>query len=151
MAYYPHPFSREESAAWIERNLRRYDVDGFGLLAIIEKGTGTFLGNCGPVVQHVEGVDEIELGWLVRRDRWREDIATEAALGCRDHYGEVLRIRRFISLVRPENRASRRVAEKIGMSIDREIAWGGEAWPHLVYATGEIKANARARGRRRSP
>jgi ribosomal-protein-alanine N-acetyltransferase len=132
MRYYPHPYSREESKAWIARNLDRYRVDGFGLWVIESREEGEFLGNCGPVRQVVEDRDEIELGWLVKKTRWRQGIASEAARACRDHAFVVLGVERLISLVRPDNAPSCRVAEKIGMDVKREVEWHGLL--HRVYA-----------------
>jgi RimJ/RimL family protein N-acetyltransferase len=38
-----------------------------------------------------------------------------------------------ISLIRPENRPSRGVAENIGMTVWKETRHGSMAWLHLVY------------------
>jgi [ribosomal protein S5]-alanine N-acetyltransferase len=132
MRYYPRPYTREESLAWINRSLDRYRDHGFGLWAIVSKAAGEFLGNCGPVRQVVEERDEIELGWLVKRSHWRRGIASEAAVACRDYAFGVLDIERLIAMVRPENTPSRGVAEKIGMTVDREVDWHG--FLHRVYA-----------------
>jgi [ribosomal protein S5]-alanine N-acetyltransferase len=139
MRFYPHPFSREESRAWIERSLERQDRDGFSLWAIEDRETGDFLGNCGPVVQVVDGVEEIELGWSVTPKRAGQGIATEAAAAWRDRCLGPLGMQHVVSLIRPENTPSRRVAEKIGMTVWKETIHGSIGWPHLVYrvsATG---------------
>lgn len=133
MRYYPRPFSRDEASNWIERNLRRYTEDGHGLWAMVSKGSGEFVGNCGLVKQWVDGREEIEVGWLVARRRWNQGLATEAATACRDYGFDVLDIDRLISMIRPENEPSRRVAEKIGMSIEKELVWGNGNFLHLVY------------------
>ena len=57
---------------------------GSRLLAVEDRATGEFLGNVGPILQHVDGVDEVELGWSITPTRARQGIATEAALACRD-------------------------------------------------------------------
>jgi [ribosomal protein S5]-alanine N-acetyltransferase len=133
MRFYPHPFSRDESRAWIERSLERQDRDGFSLWAIEDRETGEFLGNCGPVAQLVDGIEEIELGWSVTPTRARQGIATEAATAWRDRCLGPLGMEQVISLIRPENTPSRRVAEKIGMTVWKETVHGSMGWPHLVY------------------
>ncbi len=65
MRLWPHPFSMEETVAWIETMQERYERDGFALWAVEDASTGAFLGNVGPCVQHVDGVDEVELGWSI--------------------------------------------------------------------------------------
>jgi RimJ/RimL family protein N-acetyltransferase len=132
MRYYPHPFSVDESRAWIERSLERQARLGYSLWAIEDRTTGEFLGNCGPIPQLVDGVDEIELGWSVTPRRAREGIATEAAAAWRDRLG-ALGVDHVISLIRPENVPSRRVAEKIGMTVWKETVHGSVGWVHLVY------------------
>jgi ribosomal-protein-alanine N-acetyltransferase len=68
----------------------------------------------------------------VNRALWNRGLATEAAAACRDHCFSSLGLERVISLIRPENLPSRRVAEKIGMAIEREVDWHG--YGHFVYA-----------------
>jgi ribosomal-protein-alanine N-acetyltransferase len=133
MRFYPHPFSREESRAWIERFLERQERDGFSLWAIEDLETGEFLGNCGPVPQVVDGIEEIELGWSVTPRRARQGIATEAAAAWRDRCLGPLGMDRVISLIRPENVPSRGVAERIGMSVWKQTTHGSLGWVHLVY------------------
>jgi ribosomal-protein-alanine N-acetyltransferase len=132
MRFYPRPFTRLEAREWIERNLARYEHEGFGLWAMVAKGEGSFVGSCGPVEQVVEGVTEVELGWHVKRELWGRGLAPEAAAACRDHAFWTLGIDRLVSLILPENEPSRRVAEKIGMTVDRAVTFKGLG--HLLYA-----------------
>jgi [ribosomal protein S5]-alanine N-acetyltransferase len=134
MRYYPRPFSREDASNWIERNLRRYTEDGHGLWAMISKESNEFVGNCGLVKQRVDEREETEVGWLVARRLWNQGFATEAATACRDYGFGVLGLNRLISMIRPENEPSRRVAEKIGMLVEKELVWGNGDFLHLVYA-----------------
>jgi RimJ/RimL family protein N-acetyltransferase len=120
MRWYPAPFDRGSVVAWIDKQRKRYADDGFGLLGIEESATGELLGDCGPTVQNVDGEPHIELGWHVRRDRWGAGIATEGGLACREWCWANLDADHLISLIRPENRQSWRVAEKLGMTIWRE-------------------------------
>jgi len=53
----------------------------------------------------------------VRRELWGQELATEAAVACRDYGFDHLGLDRLIALIRPENLASRRVAEKTGMTL----------------------------------
>ena len=55
MRFYPHPFSREESRAWIERSLDRQERYGYSLWVIEDRRSGEFLGNCGPIPQVIDG------------------------------------------------------------------------------------------------
>jgi RimJ/RimL family protein N-acetyltransferase len=134
MRYYPRPFTRDQAAGWIARNVRRYEQDGHGLWAMVENQTGEFIGNCGLVKQWVDAREEVEVGWLVARRRWNRGFATEAGRACRDYGFEVLDLDRLISMIRPANVPSRRVAEKIGMAVEKELVWGHGDFLHLVYS-----------------
>ena len=133
MRYYPHPFSPDETRSWIERQLVHLETHGFSLWAVEDRSTGDFLGNVGPNVQAVDGVDEVELGWSITPRRAREGIATEAADACRDWCFRELDVDHVISLVRPENLSSRGVTEKIGMSQWKRTIYGSVGWLHIVY------------------
>ncbi len=117
---------------WIERNVGRYQADGFGRCAIVLRATDQLVGDCGLIRTTVEGVDEVELGWIVRRADWGKGIATEAAQAWRDHAFSELGLHRIVSMISEQNVASRRVAEKLGMSIERTAIWDEQ--PMLMYA-----------------
>jgi ribosomal-protein-alanine N-acetyltransferase len=133
MRFYPHPFSRDESRAWIERSIERQERYGYSLWVIEDRLTSEFLGNCGPIPQVIDGVGEVEIGWSVTPRRARQGIATEAASAWRDRCLGPLGMDHVVSLIRPENVPSRGVAERIGMTVWKETQHGAERWLHLVY------------------
>src|SRR5262249_3844938 len=133
MRFYPHPFSREETDDWIARAQERYERDGFGLLAVGDRSTGEFLGNVGPVLQIVDDVHEIELGWSITPARSRQGIATEAAIACRDWVFDVVGADHVISLILPANEPSRGVARNLGMTIWKQTIFGSVRWLHDVW------------------
>jgi len=132
MRYYPAPYDRRGVEEWIERNRRRYATDGHGLWSLVLKESGEMIGDCGLIHQTVDGMAEIEIGYHLRRACWGRGLATEAAKACRDFAFRTLPVKRLISLIRPENWPSRRVAERNGMTVWKEITW--RELPHLVYA-----------------
>jgi ribosomal-protein-alanine N-acetyltransferase len=71
-------------------------------------------------VQEVEGSEEVEIGYLFLRRFWGRGLATEAARAVRDH-GFALGYRRLVSIIDPQNLASRRVAEKAGLTLEKEV------------------------------
>jgi ribosomal-protein-alanine N-acetyltransferase len=134
MRYYPAPFDRAAVTEWIDRNRGRYAEDGYGLWAMILKSSGELIGDCGLTRQTVGDADEIEIGYHVRRDLWNRGYASEAAQACKSYGFEKLNARRLISLIRPANLASCRVAEKNGMKIWKEVLRAD--FRHYVYAIG---------------
>jgi RimJ/RimL family protein N-acetyltransferase len=131
MQFYPAPYDRGRCAAWLEDNMQRYGRDGFGLYAMVLRETGELVGDCGPALRQIEERTEPEIGWHVRRDLWGRGLAPEAAAACRDHAFGTLALTRVTALVRPLNLPSRRVAEKIGMAVQRRVTHAGQ--PHLLY------------------
>ena len=114
MAYYPAPKTRDEAAAWISWNQANYARHGYGLW-IIETLDGGFVGDCGLTWQNVNGRSELEVGYHVRVELQGVGYATEAAMACRDFARDVLDVSQLVAIIHPENVASRRVAEHLGM------------------------------------
>ncbi|HSZ62303.1 MAG TPA: GNAT family N-acetyltransferase [Terriglobales bacterium] len=139
MRYYPAPYDRAGVERWIELNRERYRVDGVGLWSMELIETAELIGDCGIVAQQVDGERMYEIGYHLRRDLWRGGLATEAAAACRDWGFAHLKAKRLISLIRPENVASRRVAERVGMSLWKEAEWRGLS--HCVYSVGRIEGS----------
>jgi RimJ/RimL family protein N-acetyltransferase len=145
MRYYPAPYDRAGVEQWIERNRQRYQHDGVGLWAMeLTKTPGSefhkTIGDCGIILQEVEGQRLYEIGYHLRRDFWGQGLATEAAIACRDWGFANLKTARLISLIRPENLPSRRVAERTGMTVWKEVNWRG--LPHCVYSIEKGKPQA---------
>lgn len=135
MLYYSVPYDRAGVEQWIARNRERYKKDGVGLWAMLLKSTAPhceLIGDCGIIRQQVEQDFLYEIGYHLRRDCWGQGLATEAAVACREWGFQRLKTDRLISLIRPENLPSRRVAERNGMKVWKEIEWRG--LPHYVYA-----------------
>src|SRR5215213_10541352 len=132
MRYYPGTKSRQEAEEWVRRMQENYRDHGFGLWVAVLEDSGEFAGQCGLTVQQVEGKDEVEIGYLFLRQFWGRGLATEAARAARDHGFHALGHERLVSLIDPGNLASRRVAEKVGLTMEREV----EKWRKriCVYA-----------------
>ena len=108
------------------------DHPELGLWATVERSTGAFLGRCGLLPWHIDGQPEVELAYMIRKDRWREGLATEAAQAIVRHASEQLGLRRLICLVIPGNDASAGVAQKVGMRFER--VWIDEFGSSHLYS-----------------
>ena len=135
MAAYAHAFSDQEVRAWLQNQRRRYARYGFGLWAMLEKETGDMIGQCGLSMQKTPEREVLEVGYLLRRDRWGHGLATEAARACRDYAFDVLGAREVFSIIRDNNLASQRVALRNGMRPCGGFVkhyWGVDM-PHIVF------------------
>lgn len=132
MEWYPAPLDRKGVEAWIKRNRERYERDGYALWAMILKSSRELIGDCGCILQEVEGRQQMEIGYHVRRDLWGNGYAPEAARACMDYAFTRLGVERVISMIRPENRNSIRVAEKNGLTCEKVVFWRG--YDTCIYA-----------------
>ena len=120
MAAFNHPlFTREQMQRWLQRNLDHQSEFGYGLFSAILKETGELIGDCG--LEQMDDMNAAELGYDFRSDFWNQGYATEAACAVRDYAFDVLHLPHLISLIRMGNFASRRVAEKVGMTLTDEF------------------------------
>jgi RimJ/RimL family protein N-acetyltransferase len=118
-------YTREQTFGFLEKNLAWQNANEPSLFAAVLRGNGMLLGYCRFYHQHIDGVDEIEIGYRMRPDYWNQGLTTEAALAVRDHAFRDLKLPRVISLIHPENIASQRVAEKIGISLEKQTIYRG--------------------------
>jgi [ribosomal protein S5]-alanine N-acetyltransferase len=125
--------TRAELAWVIDVHYARY---GYGLWAAVVKDTGAFAGRCGLLAWEIGGRTEVEVAYLLDRSLWGKGLATEAARAIAGHAFATLPVPRLIAMIDPANTASRRVAEKIGMTV---------LWPGYVDEFGRCDVHAVAR------
>lgn len=120
MASFNHPpFTRKQMTRWLQRNLDHQQQFGYGLFSVLLRETGELIGDCG--LEQMEDQGAVELGYDFRSDFWNQGYATEAAIAVRDYAFYMLKLPRLISLIRVGNLASKRVAEKVGMTLAEEF------------------------------
>ena len=84
MQHYPYTFDESRVRNWIQRNIERYRIFGFGLWAVCLKETGEMIGDCGITLQLIDGQIKPEIGYHIRADKQRNGYAKEAAIAVRD-------------------------------------------------------------------
>ena len=107
------------------------DHPELGLWATIHKASGQFIGRCGLLPWTIDGQFEVEVAYLLDKAYWGRGLGTEAARGVLDYGFDKLRLPRLVCLIERENLASIRVAEKIGMTFEKEGC--DEYGPFLLY------------------
>ena len=128
-------FGPAQMDQWVARNLAHQAEHGYGLYAVILKASGKLIGDCGLEHMDLEGGPAAELGYDFRSDQWNQGYATEAARAVRDYALGVLALPHLVSLIRVGNRASARVAEKLGMRCLATLSrHGREYWEYGLAA-----------------
>lgn len=115
----------EDTARRIAAIQRHWEEHGFGDWGVVERSTGELIGFAG--LHHIQDMAEVNVGYALRRDRWGAGYGTEvcrAALGV--GFGE-LGLEEIVAVIAPQNAASRRLAERCGLSFWRELNWLGRA------------------------
>src|SRR5216117_4027986 len=122
--------TREESEAWLRKDIAHWEVHDFGVWHAFERSTDQLVGRIGSRVMLLEGAMEVELAWAVHPDHWGQGYAAELAAPARDlvysrGVGSV------VALTQPSNTASLRVMEKLGMTYERDVTHAD--LPHVLY------------------
>jgi len=106
-----------------------------GLWATIHKETGKFIGRCGLLPWKIDNNLEVEIAYLIDKNYQGQGLATEAASGLLKYGFEELNLSRLICLIDPDNIASQKVAQKIGMTLEKKVdGIDGDNYPTLIFA-----------------
>jgi len=111
----------DRAAAWrsMALHLGHWSLRGYGQWALIERSTGEFVGRAG--LWQPDGWPGLEIGWVLGRPYWGHGYATEAARSAIAYTANQLDADHLISLIRPENSPSIRLAERLGETYERTI------------------------------
>lgn len=113
------------AGAWrnVAMMVGHWTLRGYGPWTVIERGSGDVIGRAG--FWNPEGWPGLEIGWVIRRSHWGRGLATEAAGAALGWLWKTTRVDHVISLIRPDNARSIRVALKIGESLEGETTLNG--------------------------
>ncbi len=114
-----------ECSRWYDNQFQRYTEDRGGMNALIEKSTGNLIGHCGLLVQEVDGIAELEIGYSLLPSFWNMGYASEAAMKCRNFAFENNFSESLISIISLTNFPSEKVALKNGMHKDKLTFYKG--------------------------
>jgi len=130
------PFERHQMKRWLLRNLSHQNEFGYGLFSAILKYNNLLIGDCGLEHRIIHGEMVTELGYDFLSDYWHKGLATEAAKAVRDYAFIELRLPRLVSLIRVGNDGSKRVAERVGMTLISEFTrYGNKYWKYGIDRT----------------
>lgn len=125
------PQTRVEAEGWLDKNVARWRDNGFGMWAVVDRAAGEFVGWCG--LARLEEGEEVEVGYGFARGAWGRGFATEGARASLRFGFETCRLERIVAVAIPENAASRRVMEKLGMRyVRRAHHYGVDVAYHAV-------------------
>lgn len=123
---YGRPFTREETAEFLEVQLREWQQNGFGCWIAIEKQSLRVIGYVGISVPHFlpEILPAVEVGWRIEPEAWGKGYATEGAAAALEESFATLGLQAVCSAPQTINPRSSRVCDRLGMRLDRVVTVG---------------------------
>ncbi len=115
--------SDDRAKNWIDRQLARYAENRYGLQALIDRKTGNFIGQCGLLLQEVNGATEVEVGYHILKKYWGQGYAPEAASLFMDYAFTNDISDTIVSIIDTKNLKSQKVAKKNGLTRGVETIW----------------------------
>lgn len=128
MRYFAVIFDRPRMDEWVRSNLEHEKQYGFSLLSVILKDNGEVIGDCGLETDKIDGRTITGIGFDFRRSYWGKGYATEAALAVLKHAFARFDFDGISAWIDPENAPSQRVAERIGMTVEKYVTRGGKKY-----------------------
>jgi RimJ/RimL family protein N-acetyltransferase len=130
------PLSEQETEALLASFLEHWQEWGYGYWALERLDAARLIGFLG-LGHHRWYPGEVEIGWRLERAAWNQGLATEGAAAVLDQAFTRLELDHVIAVIHRDNAASRRVAEKSGLRVDRHETRideeTGRELPILVY------------------
>jgi RimJ/RimL family protein N-acetyltransferase len=126
--------SLDEVREGILRHIGGYEARGYGLLAAELAETGELVGRIGFLTTEIDDSSDPELHYHLAPVMWGNGLATEAARAVLDWgFGEG-RLEHVVAVIHPENHASRRVAEKCGLTYWKVVQLASSGTFHVYHA-----------------
>lgn len=128
----------EQERAYAENYITQvYAFYGFGIWTVEEKSSGEVIGRAGICFR--EGYEDPELGFVIAADRQGRGLATEVCGAILRYGSEELGFERILAFVQPGNTASRRVCEKLGMKMSKQVTLQGQEYELFVWTSCDTK------------
>jgi RimJ/RimL family protein N-acetyltransferase len=129
--------SREKVEQRLGYYISHYEPHGFGMWAVIDKTTAALIGWCGLIF--LDQTPEVEVGYGVAREHWGKGLMTEAARACLRYGFEQAALERIVAVAMPENSASRRIMEKLGMRYEKMVHHYGKDLAYYAIERAEFQ------------
>jgi len=133
MRYLPKALNYIENSQMIEKILDQYEKQGYCFWKLMLRDGTEFIGIAGLLHQVIDGNVETEISYRIKPQYWNFGFATEAAQACKEYAEKVLKKNRLISIIHPENIASKCVAEKLGAKKTNVTTFKGKEHEIYVY------------------
>jgi len=129
-------FSQKEAAEWIDKNLKRYEEEGYSYLIAHEKESGRCIGLMGPLMERIEGRNYPGIAYIIHKRYWKQGYAVEGTKACINYLFNKTDAEEVIVQIKYDNEPSTGVAKKLGVTFKYEYIkeYDGKKMPHLIFS-----------------
>jgi ribosomal-protein-alanine N-acetyltransferase len=106
---------------WFDKVFHRYENDLGGMNVLIDKKTNLLVGNCGLLIQTIDNMERLEVGYSILPKFWNQGFAFESAAKCKNYAFENQLADSLISMIHIDNLGSEKVALKNGMAFEKRL------------------------------
>ena len=121
---------------------KSYEANGYGLYKVELKSDATPIGMCGLVKR--DTLPDADIGFAFLKRYWNEGYAFESAVAVMKYAREQLAIKRILAITTPNNVASGKVLNKIGLRFDRVIKLTVDSPEVKLFTTEGNEANSKS-------
>jgi RimJ/RimL family protein N-acetyltransferase len=114
---YLSPRTKEQTQASLNKHIQHWQQHNLGMWAVVDKDNGKIIGRCG--LGFLDNTPEVELGYVFDKSYWNIGIGTEAAIATLKYGFEEVKLNRIVAIAHPQNIASVRVIQKVGMKYEK--------------------------------
>lgn len=115
MAFWPGPLTKDDVRTWILRSMESYSRNGFGRYIVQRKEDGKIIGDVGFLLNDINGLKEVDLGYIIHASFWGNGYGYEAARACLEYGLNELKLQRIAVNMPKDHEVSEHIARKLGM------------------------------------
>jgi RimJ/RimL family protein N-acetyltransferase len=127
--------TREQTQASLHKHIQHWQQHNFGMWAVIHKDSSKLIGRCG--LGFLENTPEVELGYVFDKSYWNMGLGTEASQATLQYGFRELKLERIVAIAKPENIASVRVIQKVGMKYQKNAHYYGHDVVYYAISRSE--------------
>lgn len=120
--------------------MKSYEENGFGLYRVGLKANDRAIGTCGLIQR--DALPAPDIGFAFLPEYWNKGYGHESAAEVMRYAREVLRHDRILAITSPDNEASGRLLEKIGLRFERLIRLSEDADEVKLFSTDHEPSSA---------
>lgn len=130
--------TKDETQAALISMIKHWE-HGFGMWALLDKQSDQMIGRCG--LCFLDNTPQVELGYALDKPYWNMGLATEASCASLKYGFEEVGLERIVAIAKPQNIASQRVMQKVGMKYEKNAYYYNTDVVYYALSRADYYAN----------